>query len=173
MDPGKILHWMEILLESGEKKVIQFMQFTDPEFIALLLKKFLHVITLNGEHLERMDSIPLFTLDQFYFVDFKGKKTREVFEPFLHILYRVVKENYRRLMDSLIVELESELLSLKRETTLYKGPGKCLLYSDESWDSKLSRSPLTIGPSSFQRWQVFMNFFMVCSRRPIFLLSAK
>ncbi len=109
LDPEKILHWMEILLESGEKKVSQFIHSTDPEFIALLLKKFLHVTTLEGEHLEGMDSIPLFTLDQFNFVDFKGKKTREVFEPFLRILYRIDSEGYRRLMESVVCEIESEL----------------------------------------------------------------
>jgi hypothetical protein len=109
LDPEKILNWMEILLESGERKVTQFIQSTDPEFIALLLKKFLHVTTLEGEHLEGMDRISLFTLDQFYFVDFKGKKTGEVFEPFLRILYRIQGEGYRRLMESLVCEIESEL----------------------------------------------------------------
>jgi hypothetical protein len=109
LDPEKILHWMEILLESGEKKVTQFMQFTDPEFIALLLKKFLRVTMLEGEYLEETERIPLFTLDQFYFVDFKGKKTREVFEPFLRILCRLDGDGYRRLMESLICEFESEL----------------------------------------------------------------
>ena len=109
LDPEKVLQWMEILLEAGEKKVTQFIQSTDLEFIALLLKKFLHVTTMPGEHLEGMDRIPLFTLDQFYFVDFRGKKTREIFEPFLQILYRVDKNNYQRLMDALIVEIESEL----------------------------------------------------------------
>jgi len=109
LDPEKILHWMEILLESGEKKVTQFIQSTDIEFIALLLKKFLHATTLEGEPLEGMDRIPLFTLDQYHFVHFRGKRTREVFEPFLQILYRADKNSYERLMDSLIVELESEL----------------------------------------------------------------
>jgi hypothetical protein len=109
LDPEKILHWMEILLESGEKKVTQFIQSTDIEFIALLLKKFLHATTMDGEHVEGMDRIPLFTLDQYYFVHFRGKRTREIFEPFLQILYRVDRNNYQRLMDSLIVELESEL----------------------------------------------------------------
>jgi hypothetical protein len=109
LDPEKILHWMEILLESGEKKVIQFIQSMDIEFIALLLKKFIHATTIDGEHLEGMDRIPLFTLDQYYFVHFKGKRTREIFEPFLQILYRVDRKSYQRLMDSLVVELESEL----------------------------------------------------------------
>ncbi len=109
LDPEKVLHWMEILLESGEKKVTQFIQSTDLEFIALLLKKFLHTTTLDGEHVEGMERIPLFTLDQYHFVHFRGKRTREVFEPFLQILYRADKNSYERLMDSLVVELESEL----------------------------------------------------------------
>ena len=109
LDSEKVLHWMEILLESGEKKVAQFIHSTDPELIGLLLKKFLQVITLEGEPIEVRDRIPLFTLDQHYFIDFKGKGVREIFQPFLEILYRVDEKGYRRLVDSLIVELESEL----------------------------------------------------------------
>jgi hypothetical protein len=109
LDPDKVLHWMEILLESGEKKVTQFIQSTDIEFIALLLKKFLHATTMDGEHVEGMDRIPLFTLDQYHFVHFRGKRTREIFEPFLQILYGADQNGYQRLMDSLIVEFESEL----------------------------------------------------------------
>ena len=109
LDPEKVLHWMEILLESGEKKASQFIESTDIEFIALLLKKFVHVTTMEGEHLEGMDRIPPSTLDQYHFIHFRGKRTREVFEPFLQILYQVDRRSYQRLMDSLIVELESEL----------------------------------------------------------------
>ncbi len=109
IDPEKVLQWVEILLESGEKKVSQFFRTTDPEFIALILKKFLRVTTLEGEPIEKMDRLPLFTLDQFYFIDFKGVKIREVFEPFLRAFYRIDHEGYRRLMEALICELESEL----------------------------------------------------------------
>ena len=109
LDPEKVLHWMEILLESGEKKVTQFIQSTDIDFIALLLKKFIHATAIDGEQLEEMDRIALFTLDQYHFVHFRGQRTREVFEPFLQILYRADKNSYQRLMDSLIVEFESEL----------------------------------------------------------------
>ena len=109
LDPEKVLQWIEILLESGDKKVVQFIRTTDPEFVALTLKKFIRVTLLEGEHTESMDRIPLFTLDQFYFIDFKGVKTREVFEPFLKTFYRVDSEGYRRLMEALISELESGL----------------------------------------------------------------
>ncbi len=109
IDPEKVLHWIEILLESGEKKVVQFIRSTDPEFIALLLKKFLRVTTMDGELIEMVDRLPLFTLDQFYFIEFKGVRTRDVFEPFLRAFYRIDHEGYLRLMDALICELESEL----------------------------------------------------------------
>jgi hypothetical protein len=109
LDTGKVLHWMELLLESGEKKLAQFIRTADLEWIALLLINFIHVTTLEGEQTERMDHLPLFTLDQFYFIDFKGVKTREVFEPFLKTFSRIDGEGYRRLMESLICELASEL----------------------------------------------------------------
>ena len=109
IDPEKVLHWMEILLESGEKKVVQFIQSTDPALTALVLKKFLRVTTLEGEVTEGMDRVPLFTLDQYYFIGFKGVKAREVFEPFLKIFNRIDREGYQRLMDSLIYELELEV----------------------------------------------------------------
>lgn len=109
VDPEKVLHWMELLVESGEKKVTQFIQSTDPEFIALLLKKFLEVVTIEGEALGTRDRVPLFTLDQYYYVNFKGKGAREIFQPFLEIFYRVDDRGFRRMMESLLVELESEL----------------------------------------------------------------
>jgi hypothetical protein len=109
LNPEKGLHWLEILLESGEERVVQFIRSNGPELIAPLLKKFLHVTTLEGDPLESRDRIPLFTLDQYYFIDFKKKDARSVFVPFLQILYRADGEGYRRLMEALIVEIESEL----------------------------------------------------------------
>ena len=109
LDPEKVLHWMELLVESGEKKVTQFIQSTDPGFIALLLKKFLEVVTIEGEALGTRDRVPLFTLDQYYYINFRGKGAREIFQPFLEIFYRMDNEGFRRMMESLLVELGSEL----------------------------------------------------------------
>lgn len=108
LDPQKILHWMEVLLECGEKKVIQFIRTIDLEILALLLKKALHVVTIEGELIER-DRIPLFTLDQYYFIDFKIKGAREVFQPFLQTLYRTNADHYRKLIEMIRWELESEM----------------------------------------------------------------
>jgi len=107
--PERILHWMELLLESGEERVIQFIHTSDPEFIGLILKRFLKVTTADGELIETSGRIPAFTLDQYYFIHFKDKAARPVFNAFLQILYRIDEEGYRRLMESLIVELGSEM----------------------------------------------------------------
>jgi hypothetical protein len=109
LDPEKLLHWMEILLETGEKKVVQFIRSADPELIALIAKKFLRVTVLEGEPLEVNDRIPPFTLDQYYFIHFLRKETRAVFQPLLQTLYRVNPNAYRRLMEALIIELDTEL----------------------------------------------------------------
>ncbi|MCX8117871.1 MAG: DUF6178 family protein [Desulfobacterota bacterium] len=109
LDPEKVLHWIEILLESGEKKVAQFLRTTDLEFIVLLLKKFLRVALWEGELTEQMDRLPPFTLDQFYFIQFKGVGAREVLEPFLRAFHRIDPDGYRRAMEALLYELESEL----------------------------------------------------------------
>jgi hypothetical protein len=109
LNPQKILHWVELLLESGEQRVIQFIHTSDPEFIGLLLKKFLKVTTADGDPIETSDRIPAFTLDQYYFIYFKAKAARPVFVPFLQTLYRIDEDGYRRLMESLIVELDSEM----------------------------------------------------------------
>ncbi len=109
LDPEKILHWMELLMETGVERVTQFIQSADLDFITLILKKFLQVSTLSDESLEGGERIPPLTLDQFYFIEFKGKRSREIFEPFLKILYRTDHEIYWRVMDALIYEIESEL----------------------------------------------------------------
>ena len=109
LDPEKILHWLEILLECGEKKIAQFIQSTHPEFVALLLKKFLRVSTLDGEPVEVEEQLPPFTLDHYYFVHFIGKETRAVLERFLKIFSLIDPEGCQRLMEALVWELDSEL----------------------------------------------------------------
>ena len=59
--------------------------------------------------MEVEETMPPFTLDQYYFVHFMGKGTREVLEPFLKIFSLIDAEGYRKLMEALIWEMESEL----------------------------------------------------------------
>jgi hypothetical protein len=109
LDPEKILHWLETLLDCGEKKIAQFIQSTNREFIALLLKKFLRVTTLEGEPVEVEETLPPFTLDHYYFIHFIGKGARPVLERFLKIFSLIDAEGYQKLMEALVWELDSEL----------------------------------------------------------------
>ena len=112
LDLGKATQWMGVLLECGEEKVQEFIQSTDPEFIALLLKKFLHVIKLEGEPAEVSALALLFTLDRQYYVAFKKPEARPIFQRFLEYLRYGDEELYARLMEAVIVEFESELEEL-------------------------------------------------------------
>ena len=112
LDLGKVAQWMGTLLECGEEKVQEFIQNTDPEFIVLLLKKFLHVIKLEGEPAEEPAQASLFTLDHQYYVVFKKPEARPIFQRFLENLCHLDEELYARLMEAVIVEWESELEEL-------------------------------------------------------------
>ena len=92
LDLGKAAYWMGILLECGEEKVQDFIQNTEPELVALLLKKFLHVIKLEGEPAEEPARASLFTLDHQYYVTFKKPETRPIFQRFLEYLRDVDEE---------------------------------------------------------------------------------
>jgi hypothetical protein len=115
LDPEKVIHWLEILLESGEERVIEFIRSSDPEHLCLLLITFLHITKPEGEPTELMERNLPFTLDREYFVTFRKAEIRPVFQPFLEILYRYDSDTYRRLMESLLGELESDI-----EETAYR-----------------------------------------------------
>jgi len=76
---------------------------------------FLHITKPEGEPTELMERNLPFTLDREYFVTFRKAEIRPVFQPFLEILYRYDSDTYRRLMESLLGELESDI-----EETAYR-----------------------------------------------------
>jgi hypothetical protein len=109
LDLEKMVRWVEILLESGEERVVEFIRSSDPDFLCLLLIKFLHITKLEGEPTELMDRNLPFTLDREYFITFRKAEVRPVFQPFLEILCRYDTHLYRRLMEALLGELESDI----------------------------------------------------------------
>ena len=109
LDPEKVLCWLGLLLECGEKKIFQFIRTAEPDFLVLLMKKFLRVKTLEGEPVEVKEGAPFFTLDEYYFIEFKSNDAKPILQPFLRLLHQIDGDLYRRLMESLIWELESEL----------------------------------------------------------------
>jgi hypothetical protein len=109
LDPEKVVHWVEILLESGEDRIVEFIRSSDLDFLCFLLITFLHITKPEGEPTELMERNLPFTLDREYFITFRKAEIRPVFQPFLEILYRYDSDTYRRLMESLLGELESDI----------------------------------------------------------------
>jgi hypothetical protein len=109
LDSEKISHWVSLLLECGEERVLQFIRETDQEVIVQMLKKVLFVIKMEGDRTEQMDRTILFTLDQEYWVAFRKPETRPVLQRFLEYLYLADPVRYPMILESLISEIESEL----------------------------------------------------------------
>ena len=109
LDTEKVLRWMEILLQCGMEKVSQFIQHAETGLIALILRRFLRVMVFEGEPVETAKRFSLFTLDQFFFVQFVTEEARKTLQPFLERLYLVNPELYRRIMEASIWEIASEL----------------------------------------------------------------
>jgi hypothetical protein len=115
LDPKKALRWLEILVESGEQKVIEFIQSAEPEVVALLLAKLIHVTRFDPETPEVLNRTLGFTLDREYYIAFKAPQGQPIVQPFLEALYTAGSEAYRLYMESLLCELESDL-----EETAYR-----------------------------------------------------
>jgi hypothetical protein len=109
LDPEKVVHWMEMLLECGAEQVARFVRASDPPLLCLLFIKFLHVTKLEGDPPEVLNQNLLFTLDREYFITFKKPETRVVFQPFLEILCHEDSDGYRLLLESLLRELEANV----------------------------------------------------------------
>jgi hypothetical protein len=110
LDPDRILHWVELLLDCGTEKVAQFVRSADLDQIVLILKQFLNVSTATAEEpLEEAKLFSLFTLDQFYYISFNKEGARALFEPFLKILHDAHPERYRRVIEGLMTEVGPEL----------------------------------------------------------------
>lgn len=110
LDPDRILHWMELLLDCGTEKVAQFVRSADLDQIVLILKQFLNVSMATAEEpLEEAKLFSLFTLDQFYYISFNREGARALFEPFLKILHDAHPERYRRVIEGLMTEVGPEL----------------------------------------------------------------
>lgn len=109
IDREKAVRWMEILLECGEEKVAEFIKSSEPDFLALILMKFIHVRKIEEDPAEVLDHHLFFTLDREYFITFNRPGDRVVFRPLLEALYHVDSKRYRLLMESITRELESNL----------------------------------------------------------------
>jgi len=105
----KTLDWVEILMECREEKFAQFVRSADLEFIILLLKKFIRISKQEEETPEKKGEPAPESLDGLYFIHYTEEKPFPLIKRFLEKLLYLDAELYRRVMEGVIWELESDL----------------------------------------------------------------
>jgi len=110
LSPVLTLHWLQLLLETGQEKVCQIAQEIEPEILAIFLQK--HLTILRGleayddddaENAKRMESI--------YDIDYATEDAAKIIGPFLQIIVERVQGTYLRVMEM----IRSEMLSTFEE----------------------------------------------------------
>lgn len=104
--------WLNMIAAMGEEKILQFVQVTDSELVLSLMNNFIKVRIRNPDIdlVEEKDSLPLFTLDDLFFVHFSVPGSEDALKRFLETIFAWNIEYYFGLMEGIAlgVHLESE-----------------------------------------------------------------
>jgi hypothetical protein len=109
--------WLEIVSGLGDEKILQFVQVADPELLLSALKPFMRVSLRNPDQdlLEQQDYLPVFTLDDTFYVEFLVPDLEETLKNLLDAVFRWNTRYYFGLMEHLATgtNLEDEEMALK------------------------------------------------------------
>ena len=104
--------WLNMIAAMGEEKILQFVQIADSQLLVSLMNNFVKVRIRNPDIdlVEEKDSLPLFTLDDLFFVSFTVPGSEDALKRFLETVFDWSTEYYFGLMEELArgVHLESE-----------------------------------------------------------------
>ncbi|MCX8041785.1 MAG: DUF6178 family protein [Thermodesulfobacteriaceae bacterium] len=109
--PERVLSWIYLLFHAGEDKVLEWLKVADWDYLIAIFQKFIKVYKRPDEVdlLEAMDFLPPYTLDDFYFIDFKNPEYEFYFRRMIEIIREEMSETYFSLMESIIWELPLEV----------------------------------------------------------------
>jgi len=107
----RVASWIILLFEAGEDKVLEWLRIADWDFLIAIFQKFVKVYKKpdDMELIEAMDFLPPYTLDDFYFVEFKNESLEFYFRRMLEIIRSEMPETYFALMESIIWEIPAEV----------------------------------------------------------------
>jgi len=114
LDPDRILHWMELLLECGEKKVIEWLRNVDAELLVTLLRKFL-VVTKPDKDTQPeilVDSLPPITFDGVYHLNFFNEDAYRILSKVMALFVIERRDLYWRILEGIIWESGPETQEL-------------------------------------------------------------
>jgi len=116
-DTYAIGRWLDILSRIGEEKMLQFVQIADPELILTALDRLMTVKTRDPDIdlVEERDTLPPFTLEDVFFIEFRVPDSEDVLKQFLEAVFRWDTRYYLNMMQELSmgIPLENEEAALK------------------------------------------------------------
>jgi hypothetical protein len=117
LDLNAASRWLNIIAATGEEKILQFVQITDSELLITLLGKFLKIISRDEDSdlTEQLDSLPAFTLDDIFFVEFTSPDTEDALKRILESIFRWNNVFYLHLMEHLTWDNQMENEDLARK----------------------------------------------------------
>ncbi|MDF2953346.1 MAG: hypothetical protein OD816_000591 [Thermodesulfobacterium sp.] len=107
----RVASWIILLFNAGEDKVLEWLRFADWDFLVAVFQKFVRVYKKpdDVELIEAMDFLPPYTLDDFYFVDFKVNSLEFYFRRMIEIIREEMQDVYFAFMESVIWEIPAEV----------------------------------------------------------------
>lgn len=107
----RVASWLILLFEAGEDKVLEWLRVADFDFLVAIFQKFIKVYKKpdNIDLLEAMDFLPSFTLDDYYFIEFKKEALEFHLRRMIEILRSEMPEMYFALLESVIWEIPAEV----------------------------------------------------------------
>ncbi len=117
LDLNAASRWLNIIAAAGEQKILQFVQITDSELLITLLGKFLKIITRDEDCdlTEQLDSLPAFTLDDVFYIEFTSPDTEDALKRILESIFRWNNIFYLHLMEHLTWDNKIEIEELARK----------------------------------------------------------
>ncbi|RKX61240.1 MAG: hypothetical protein DRP29_00910 [Thermodesulfobacteriota bacterium] len=107
----RVASWLILLFQAGEDKVLEWLRIADWDFLIAIFQKFVKVYKKPDDMdlLEAMDFLPPYTLDDFYFIEFKNDALEFYFRRMIEIIREELPELYMPLMESIIWEIPIEV----------------------------------------------------------------
>jgi hypothetical protein len=143
--------WLSMIAAMGEEKILQFVQVADTQLLVSLMNNFVKVRIRNPDIdlLEEKDSLPLFTLDDLFFVNFTAPESEETLKRFLEAIFEWNTEYYFGLMEELAMGVHLENEEEARRLRLARLADRGFPEFDEAVEiyRYLQRSALSYAPS--------------------------
>ncbi|MCD6459603.1 hypothetical protein J7L67_02925 [bacterium] len=148
----RISKWLQAISKCGNSKVKQWLNSFDFELLVLTFKKFIKVFKpdeMTNDYGEAIDTLPLFTLDGIYFIQFINNETSHLLSKILTILISIDTRLFSKIMELVIWSIDSELEFESFEKTQRRLEEKGLPEYDEAREiyrfipnSKINSIPL-------------------------------